>query len=84
MVPETWGLVGKGVKDGLPMVRVAREKFDPTPRLTIWTLVKRANGWYSVGQWISKGVYREFPEANGVKLSDSYIDQKLLGYATQA
>lgn len=82
MVPETWALIGKGKKDGLPMRRVARE-FATTPvRLTIWTLVLRPNGhWYSVGQWISRGEYREF-EDGPQKLTDSFTDQRLLHYAT--
>lgn len=81
MVPETWALVGKGTKDGRPMARVAREKRDPTPRLTIWTLVKKPNGvWYSVGQWISIGRYREFDRPQ--RLTDSYIDRKLIDVAT--
>lgn len=81
MVPEKWALVGKGKRDGLPMVRVAREKIDPVSRLTIWTLIQRPNGvWYSVGQWISIGRYREFDTPQ--KLTDSQIDQRLLDYAT--
>lgn len=81
MVPESWALIGKGKRDGLPMVKVAREKRDPTARLTIWTLVRKPNGiWYSVGQWISKGRYREFDRPQ--RLTDSYIDRKLLEYAT--
>lgn len=87
MIPERWELVGKGrdQETGLPMVLVAREKEDPTLRLTVWKLLKRPNGaWYSVGQWISKGCWRSFPEKNGVKLSDSRIDQILLGYANGA
>lgn len=76
MVPETWALIGRGTRNGLPMARVAREKRDPQVRLTIWTLVRRANGaWYSVGQWISRGEYREFDTPQ--KLSDSYIDSRL-------
>jgi hypothetical protein len=86
MVPENWALIGKGKDEetGLPMVLVAREKHDPVLRLTIWKLLNRDGSWYSVGQWISKGLYRRFPEPNGVKLSDSYIDQKLLEYANDA
>lgn len=80
MVPETWALIGKGRKDGMPMARVAREKRDPTPRLTIWTLVKKPNGnWYSIGQWISRGEYREFDRPQ--RLTDSYTDQRLLDLA---
>lgn len=81
MVPERWALIGKGKKDGMPMRRVARE-FGTTPaRLTIWTLVQRPNGaWYSVGQWISRGVYREFEDPQ--KLTDSFTDQRLLHHAT--
>lgn len=80
MVPETWALVGKSKREGLPTAWVAREKHDPTTRLTIWTLVKKPNGvWYSVGQWISIGRYREFDRPQ--RLTDSYIDQKLLKYA---
>jgi hypothetical protein len=76
MVPETWALIGRGTRDGLPMVQVAREKRDPDVKLTIWTLVQRANGsWYSIGQWISRGEYREFDQPQ--KLTDSYIDMRL-------
>lgn len=86
MVPERWQLVGKGIDEetGLRMALVAREKHDPVVRLTIWKLLKRDGSWYSVGQWISKGLYREFPEPNGVKLSDSITDQTLLKYANDA
>lgn len=86
MVPERWELVGKGrdIETGLPMVLVAREKEDPRLRMTVWKLLKRPNGWYSVGQWISKGRWRSFPETNGVKLSDSRIDQILLEFANAA
>lgn len=67
------------------MVYVAREKIDPVSRLTVWKLLLRDNGsWYSVGQWISKGVFRRFPEPKGVKLSDSQTDQTLLKYALAA
>lgn len=83
MVPERWALVGKGILDGCPMAQVAREKYDPTPRLTIWKLIRKSNGaWYTVGQWISIGRYREFDSPR--KLSDSYTDQKILSYATDA
>lgn len=85
-VPEAWEFVGRG-KDpetDLPMVMVARQKYDGQhDRMTIWKLVQRTNGWYSVGQFISKGVYRKFPETNGVKLSNSRIDQILLSFATK-
>lgn len=64
------------------MRKVAREFAGPAPRMTIWTLVQRPNGaWYSVGQWISRGEYREF-EDGPQKLTDSFTDQRLLCYAT--
>jgi hypothetical protein len=67
------------------MVYVAREKLYQQPRLTVWKLIKRpARGWYSVGQWISKGSWRRFPEKFGVRLSDSKIDQELLRHANAA
>lgn len=81
MVPETWALIGKGIRNGMPVRRVAREFGTNPVRLTIWTLVKRPNDfWYSVGQWISRGEYREFDRPQ--KLTDSYTDQMLLHYAT--
>lgn len=84
MVPERWEAIGKGEEHGLSVVYVAREKTDCEPRITVWKLVQRPRGWYSVGQWISKGLYRTFPEKLGVKLSDSKIDQRLLHYANEA
>lgn len=85
MVPERWALVGKGrdPETNLPMAWVAREKRDPTIRLTIWKLVYRRGIWYSRGMWISKGIYRKFPEPNGVRLSDSITDQTLKRYADE-
>lgn len=81
MVPEQWALIGKGTHKGLPMRKVMRESTYPRSRVTIWTLVQRPNGfWYSMGQWISKGVYREFDRPQ--KLTDSITDQRLLHYAT--
>lgn len=86
LVPERWEAIGKGTdpESGLPMVFVAREKTDFERRLTVWKLVKRPNAWYSVGQWISQGRWRRFPETNGVRLSDSRIDQILRSYANEA
>lgn len=83
MTPECWQLIGRGIDEetGLPMVFVGRETYDVTIRQTIWKLVKHSKGWSSVGQWISKGTYRKFPETNGVKLSDSITDQTLLRFA---
>lgn len=77
MVPERWALVGR-TPDGF-RCHVARETRDFTTRLTIWVLECRGNTWYSIGQWISIGKYREFDKPQ--KLSDSIIDQKLLSYA---
>lgn len=82
MVPERWALVGKGRLDGYPMVQVAREKYDPTARLTIWKLIDKGGVWYAIGQWISIGRYREHERPR--RLSDSYTDQKLIEYAEQA
>lgn len=86
MVPETWAVYGKGWdrETGLRMAFVVREKRDPVVRITMWKLLYRDGAWYSVGQWISKGLYRKFPEPNGVKLTDSRIDQMLLKYANDA
>lgn len=80
LVPERWSLIAKGTdpESGLPMALVAREKdYNVDKKLTIWKLVQRSNGWYSVAQWVSKGYWRVFPETNGVKLSDSVIDRTL-------
>lgn len=77
MVPERWALVGRS-PDG-NRVHVAREKIDVKSRLTIWILERRNGVWYSIGQWISIGRYREFDRAQ--KLTDSVTDQKLLEYA---
>ncbi len=82
MVPERWALIGKGRLGGLPMVQVAREKYDPKARLTIWKLVRKGDAWYAIGQWISIGRYREHERPR--KLSDSYTDQQLVKYAEQA
>lgn len=80
MLPEQWALIGRGTKDSLPMVKVAREMYTPAPKLTIWTLVKRPNGvWYSIGQWISRGEYREFDRPQ--RLTDSHIDMRLKALA---
>lgn len=83
LVPERWGLLyrGRDPDTGYPMVLVAREKVDCAARLTVWKLVKRPNGWHNVGQWISQGRWRGYPEKNGVKLTDSRIDTALRTYA---
>lgn len=77
MVPERWALVGRS-PDGR-RCHVARETYDFTTRLTIWVLELQGTSWYSIGQWISIGRYREFETPQ--KLSDSTTDQKLLSYA---
>lgn len=84
MVPERWELIGKAEENGLKVVYVGRIKHDYMDRMTVWKLVKRARGWYSVGQWISQGRWRSFPEKNGVKLSGSRTDRILLSYASNA
>lgn len=84
MVPEDWSLLARSIEDGRNVCYVAREKHDVVDRLTVWKLVEYPNAWYSEGQWISKGVYRRFPEKKGVKLSDSRIDQTLLSFAVKS
>jgi hypothetical protein len=84
---DRWETIGTGTDDetGLPVVYVARERVDAAKRLTVWKLVKRpGKGWYSIGQWISLGRFRRFPEKFGVKLSDSITDQTLIAYADAA
>lgn len=82
---EKWERVRSAVDaHGRPVVFIARRRNAGYPRLTIWRLVKHRNGWYSSGQWISKRVWRNFPESagKGVKLSDSPTDRRLLALAT--
>lgn len=83
LVSETWELLARSVEDELHVAIVIRVKhYGPMPdKTTMWKLVRYQDGWRSVGQWISKGCYRKFPERRGVKLSDSLIDQALLKLA---
>lgn len=87
MFADRYEAIGKGTDEptGLRMVLVARIREDTQERLTVWKIVYRpGKGWYSVGQWISKGMWRRFPEKYGVKLTDSKIDQTLLKIARVA
>lgn len=81
MVPETWNFLSRGIEDGREICYIARVKHDVIDRRTVWKLMRYTDGWRSVAQTISTGVYREFPEARGVKLTDSRIDQILKAYA---
>lgn len=85
LVTERWEKVGEGIDadEALPYVLVARIKNDGEQRVTIWKLIQRPNGWYNLGQYVSKGVFRRYPERRGVKLTDSRIDCILRDYATQ-
>lgn len=85
LVPEQWALWGTAEEDGRPVVYVVRHKLDREKRLTVWKLTKFAKrGWRSVGQFISTGRYRDFPERYGVPLTDSRIDRTLLAFALEA
>ena len=84
LVPERWEAVGVATDKGDPIVYVAREKHDYEYRMTVWKLVKRVGTWYSLGQWVSQGRWRQFPEKGGIRLSDSRIDRLLEHYANKA
>lgn len=90
LVPERWEFLGHSVDDetGFPVAFVAREKVDPNRRLTVWKLMKRPNGWYNMGQWLSTGTFRAHKFGGKVpkhcrplKLSDSRIDNMLRSFA---
>lgn len=86
MYPERWKRVSKKVDPatGMLTVLVTRKRDNcPFDRVTTWKLVLHPNGWYSEGQFISTGKYRRFPEARGVKLTDSRTDRMLANLANQ-
>lgn len=84
VINEAWELLARTTEDGRDVALVARVRHPDHERVTMWKLVRYADGWRSVGQWISKGCYRKFPEARGVKLSHSRTDQILLKLAEGA
>lgn len=84
LVPERWEAIGRAEEEGSPVAYIAREKRDFQLRLTVWKLVRREGTWYSVGQWVSQGCWRRFPEKGGIRLSHSRIDRLLEHYANEA
>jgi hypothetical protein len=90
LVPERWEFLGWSVDDetGYRIAYVAREKTDFERRLTVWKLMKRPNGWYNMGQWLSTNTFRSHAFGGKVpkhcrplKLSDSRIDFLLRSFA---
>jgi hypothetical protein len=86
LVTDQFEVVDKGIDPdyGLPMVIVARSKFDFEERLTIWKLVQHPNGWYNAGFFTStKDCFiKDTHRRKGLKLSTSRLDNILRDFAT--
>lgn len=84
--PDKWDLMNRGTTDdGLAMCHVRHTKLAAAKRTTVFRLVKRPNGWYNVGRYITlpgkPGGFVPTPEKKGVKLSGSRIDLTLRSLA---